>query len=80
MNNWHPIWGDRAQELVFIGIDMDQDAMIASLNNCLLSESEIRSGVESWQELEDPFELWVFEEPDSESQIQFDRDTGGSNE
>ena len=80
MNNWHPIWGDRAQELVFIGIDMDQDTMIASLNNCLLSESEIRSGVESWQELEDPFELWVFEEPDSESQIRFDRDTGGSNE
>lgn len=51
---WSPIWGDRKNELVFIGQDMDKDRILADLNRCLLRDWE----VELWREgeaFEDPF-------------------------
>ncbi len=35
MNDWDPVYGDRMEKIVFIGKDMDKDAIIASLDNCL---------------------------------------------
>jgi G3E family GTPase len=37
---WDKRWGDRQNELVFIGQDMDQDKIIGELTECLLQEKE----------------------------------------
>ncbi|MCA2919179.1 MAG: GTP-binding protein [Burkholderiales bacterium] len=55
---WHPEYGDRYQELVFIGKDMDQQAIEASLNKCLLTFTEKRKGWSAWKALSDPFPGW----------------------
>lgn len=39
-NKWHKQWGDRMNEIVFIGQDMDKEKMIADLEKCLLQDSE----------------------------------------
>jgi G3E family GTPase len=39
-NRWHKQWGDRMNELVFIGQDMDKEGVIAGLERCLLQENE----------------------------------------
>ena len=31
--DWHPRWGDRAQELAWIGVDMDEPALRCLLGN-----------------------------------------------
>jgi len=38
---WDQQWGDRMNELVLIGQDMDQEKIIADLDNCQLTDSEI---------------------------------------
>lgn len=48
---WHPIYGDRINELVFIGIEMDQVALTADLDRLLLSDEELQ---QDWRKLEDP--------------------------
>jgi G3E family GTPase len=39
-NRWHKQWGDRMNELVFIGQDMNKEKMIVDLEKCLLQENE----------------------------------------
>lgn len=56
--NWHPEVGDCRQELVFIGIGMDESAIRRSLQECLLSDEELASGIETWLGLTDPFPQW----------------------
>lgn len=57
---WHPVWGDRCQELVWIGIDMDEAAIRAMLDGCLLTDAEMALGPEGWlDQLEDPLPPWV---------------------
>jgi len=53
--NWDPAFGDRRQELVFIGIDMDRATIEGSLEACLLNDEELALGWTRWGELEDPF-------------------------
>jgi G3E family GTPase len=52
---WDPEYGDRSQELVLIGRRMDQAALTARLNACLLTEDEWASGRSSWEGESDPF-------------------------
>lgn len=49
---WDPEYGDRRNELVFIGIDLDKEAITKRLDECLVNEEEI---VQDWNTLEDPY-------------------------
>lgn len=48
---WHPVFGDRINELVLIGIEMDKEELIRTLDACLLTEEELES---DWSKLSDP--------------------------
>ena len=56
--NWVEPFGDMRQELVFIGQNLDQEAMIQALDDCLVSEDDMLKGEEFWTSLEDPFPPW----------------------
>ena len=43
LNDWDDIYGDRINKIVFIGIDMNQRAMLQSLDHCLLTSVEMDS-------------------------------------
>ena len=52
-----PVWGDRRQEIVFIGCDpMDETAVRAELDACLVPERDFMPG--RWRGLPDPFPNW----------------------
>lgn len=52
-----PIWGDRRQEIVFIGCDpMDEAAISRQLDACLVPANSLQP--EHWQALPDPFPRW----------------------
>ena len=53
--NWHPRFGDRTQEIVFIGQQMHETTMRARLDACLLDESLAAADSEAWAELPNPF-------------------------
>lgn len=58
---WQEPYGDRMQELVFIGAGMDRGDIEAKLNACLLTDMEMATGVRGWRKLEDPFGKWKVE-------------------
>ncbi|NOI70173.1 GTP-binding protein [Vibrio owensii] len=55
---WQEPYGDMRQELVFIGQGLEQEKLIARLNECLLTEDEMEQGFDYWLSLEDPFPEW----------------------
>jgi G3E family GTPase len=50
--------GDRRQEIVLIGIDMDKEVLTKMFDDCLLNSQEMRRGKLSWKKLNDPFGEW----------------------
>ncbi|MCA0873076.1 GTP-binding protein [Seohaeicola saemankumensis] len=55
--HWAEPWGDRRQELVFIGSGIDWPDLSARLDSCLLS-GEQAPGPEALPDLPDPFPVW----------------------
>lgn len=61
-DRWHPVFADRRQELVFIGIDFDEAELRARLEACLIDTDEMTP--EAWADLPDPFPEWEVERHD----------------
>ena len=53
---WDKQWGDRMNELVFIGQDMDKTKIIADLDKCLLSDIEA-AGRKAGSEFQDDWPI-----------------------
>jgi G3E family GTPase len=58
--SWHPLFGDRQQELVFIGTKMDEAWLRKELEAALLTDAEIAMGKHAWHhDFADPFPRWA---------------------
>jgi G3E family GTPase len=53
--DWHERYGDRNQQLVFIGQHLDAERITSALNGCLLTSDIERLGSDHWRELPNPF-------------------------
>lgn len=53
---WDEQFGDRQPEIVFIGIDMEQETIAQSLDACLVTEEEMRA---EWTNFADPLPQFV---------------------
>lgn len=51
-------FGDRRQEIVLIGMQMDESALRQVLDDCLLSEDEMQQGQKAWLDYIDLFGDW----------------------
>ena len=56
--HWQEPWGDRRQELVFIGSGIDWNALKAKLNTCLVPISMASSPSALPLDMPDPFPIW----------------------
>jgi len=59
-------YGDRRQEIVFIGIKLNQAEVEKMLDSCLVTRAEFNRGPESWKELPNPFNFPEEEEGEEE--------------
>ncbi len=56
--NWVDGVGDARQELVVIGMDMDEAVLRARFDACLLTDQEMAQGPHVWQTWKNPFPNW----------------------
>jgi len=55
LKDWDLQWGDRRQELVVIGIELEEAKTRRELDRALLTDAEMELGIMRWKRLEDPF-------------------------
>jgi G3E family GTPase len=55
--NWNSIYGDRRQEIVFIGTGMNEDQLRSRLDACLVPGRPAME-IAAWAKLDDPFPVW----------------------
>lgn len=55
---WDHVVGDRSQELVLIGQNLDHQRLRSALERCLLVDSEFAEGTLGWRKFRDPFPAW----------------------
>jgi G3E family GTPase len=59
MKDWQEPFGDRRQQIVYIGQDLPKDELLEELHACLLTDEEMVRGPAGWQKLPDPFPEWL---------------------
>ena len=47
----------RRQEVVFIGMDIEQDRLVSALDDCLLNDEEMAAGPDVWKKYEDALNI-----------------------
>jgi G3E family GTPase len=58
-SNWSGVWGDRRQEIVFIGTGMDTAELTRRLDACLVATTgKDEMNLAAWAKLRDPFPVW----------------------
>ncbi|ENW04140.1 zinc metallochaperone GTPase ZigA [Acinetobacter beijerinckii] len=57
--SWDDLTGDARQEIVLIGMDMDQAALTAQFDACLLTDDEMALGAKEWELFDNPFTGWT---------------------
>jgi G3E family GTPase len=61
-HQWSTMFGDRRNEIVFIGVGLDESAIRRALEACLMPSREDGSiDVQTWRRLRDPFPSWTGE-------------------
>ena len=55
IKNWDNDFGDRNQEIVLIGKEMDKKKIYNNLDECLLTQDEISKGINYWKKNGDNF-------------------------
>lgn len=55
---WEEPWGDRINEIVFIGIGLDRGAIEQAVYSAQLTDAERRQPPDRWRLLSDPFPPW----------------------
>jgi hypothetical protein len=65
MKEWQEPYGDRRQQLVYIGQNLPKEAMLEALNKCLLNDRELALGPEEWAKFPDPFPKWIAQPAES---------------
>jgi hypothetical protein len=60
-------YGDRRTEIVLIGKNLDQAALTARFDACLLTDEEMEQGPAGWSNLPDPFPSWLPTEPEPQA-------------
>lgn len=58
MAHWQEPYGDRINEVVFIGSGMDRASIERAFASCHLNGIEMHKGIEHWRRLPDPFPAW----------------------
>ncbi|MET9611752.1 CobW family GTP-binding protein [Kitasatospora indigofera] len=54
--DWHPMHGDRTQQISFTAEGLDAHGIIELLDSCLLTDAELMAGEQGWKTLPDAFE------------------------
>jgi len=54
--HWQDPWGDRRQEIVFIGAGLDQAALTSALDAALVDAADYAPHI--WADMADPFPVW----------------------
>jgi G3E family GTPase len=67
--------GDRRQELVLIGLDLDA-AWQERFDACLLDDAEWALGPDGWRRFDDPFPAWDIDEHDHDDEHEHGPDCG----
>ncbi len=58
LERWDDVYGDRMNELVLIGIDLNKEQIEAALDECLLTDEEM---IQDWSKFHDPLPPFIVE-------------------